>query len=92
MLNSIIMERHKQAVGDIAESVRRFFKEKKQYRIFHGSSNSTRPRPECNFVDISILSNILVVDAESRTVLLEPNVAMDKLVEATLQYGLYHLW
>ena len=39
-------------------------------------------------VDTSGLSNVLKVDTESKTALVEPNVGMDSLVEATLQHGL----
>lgn len=39
-------------------------------------------------VDISTLRNVLAVDQVKRTVLVEPNVAMDSLVEATLPHGL----
>ena len=84
------MERHKQAVSTIAAAVRTFFDNKQSYRIFHGSTNSTRPRPGQNnrFVDISSLSNVLSVDRNTRTALVEPNVPMDKLVESTLKHGL----
>ncbi|SLM35786.1 fad-binding protein [Lasallia pustulata] len=39
-------------------------------------------------IDVSGLSHVLEVDTESKTVLVEPNVPMDQLVEATLKYGL----
>ena len=38
-------------------------------------------------IDISHLSHVLMVDTEERTVLVEPNVPMDQLIEATLKYG-----
>lgn len=84
------MERHKQAVGKIAAAVRGFFDRREPYRIAHGSTNSTRPRPGAaqRFVDISALSNVLSVDRAARTALVEPNVPMDRLVESTLRHGL----
>ncbi|KID77892.1 Delta(24)-sterol reductase [Metarhizium brunneum] len=84
------MERHKQAVAKIATAVRGFFDKKESYRIFHGSTNSTRPRPRpgARIVDISALSNVVGVDRSSRTALVEPNVPMDRLVESTLRHGL----
>ncbi|KAK5987776.1 Delta(24)-sterol reductase-like protein [Cladobotryum mycophilum] len=84
------MERHKQAVGKIAAAVRGYFERGESYRIFHGSTNSTRPRPGPGHraVDISALSNVLSVDRGARTALVEPNVPMDRLVEATLCHGL----
>ncbi|KFH44149.1 Delta(24)-sterol reductase-like protein [Hapsidospora chrysogenum ATCC 11550] len=87
------MERHKQAVSAIAAAVRGYFERSESYRIFHGSTNSTRPRPKpgqpaARFVDISALGNVLSVDRASRTALVEPNVPMDRLVEHTLKHGL----
>ena len=39
-------------------------------------------------VDTSSLNHVLLVDTKRKTVLAEPNVPMDALVEATLQHGL----
>ncbi|KAK3934096.1 FAD-binding domain-containing protein [Diplogelasinospora grovesii] len=58
------------------------------FRIFHGSTNSTRPARKQRTADISALSNVLRVDPVTQTALLEPNVPMDKLVRATLPHGL----
>ncbi|KAG5982378.1 hypothetical protein E4U55_002008 [Claviceps digitariae] len=84
------MERHKQAVGKIAAAVRGFFEKKESYRIFHGSTNSTRPRPRpgARVVDISPLCNVVDINRAARTALVEPNVPMDRLVESTLRHGL----
>lgn len=84
------MERHKQAVSKIAAAVRGFFDNGESYRIFHGSTNSTRPRPRpgARIVDISALSNVVGIDRATRTALVEPNVPMDRLVESTLRHGL----
>jgi FAD/FMN-containing dehydrogenase len=82
------MERHAAAVSQIATAVRSFFTRREPYRIFHGSTNSTRPRPSVRSVDISALRNVLSVDPARRVALVEPNVPMDRLVEATLPHGL----
>ncbi len=82
------MEAHRQAVAKISASIRQLFSRKEPYRIFHGSTNTTRPRRSDRFVDISPLSNVLKVDAKSRTALVEPNVPMDRLVASTLEHGL----
>ncbi|KAM5350510.1 hypothetical protein ACJ41O_007015 [Fusarium nematophilum] len=83
------MERHKQAVTSIASAVRGFFERREPYRIFHGSTNSTRPQQSGKpVVDISALRNVLQVDRAARTALVEPNVPMDRLVESTLKHGL----
>ncbi|PQE10587.1 FAD binding domain-containing protein [Rutstroemia sp. NJR-2017a BVV2] len=86
------MDHHCQAVNNIASTVRKFYESGESYRVFHGSSNSSRPRhgPNENVVDISMLSNI-DIDTERRIALVEPNVPMDRLVEATLVYGLIPL-
>lgn len=39
-------------------------------------------------VDTSLLNNVLRVDTETMTALVEPNVPMDSLVQATLPFGL----
>ncbi|PQE10037.1 FAD binding domain-containing protein [Rutstroemia sp. NJR-2017a BVV2] len=86
------MDRHTQAVHEIAASVRRFHDSKQPYRVFHGSSNSTRPRhgPGENTLNISQLTHI-TVDAPHQRALVEPNVPMDRLIEATLAHNLIPL-
>ena len=82
------MGAHETAVKEIAAAVKTFYKQRQTFRIFHGSTNSTRPPGKNRTVDISALSNVLKVDSVNQTALLEPNVPMDKLVRATLNHGL----
>ncbi|MCJ1439491.1 hypothetical protein MMC27_008885 [Xylographa pallens] len=84
------MKNHKKAVEKIAASVQHYFKRREPFRIFHGSTNSTRQTTHRrgNTVDISALSHVLQVDTQSKTALVEPNVPMDRLVEATIKHGL----
>lgn len=83
------MERHKKAVEAISSAVKTLFQRREPYRIFHGSTNSTRPQQSGKpVVDISALRNVLQVDTATRTALVEPNVPMDRLVESTLKHGL----
>ncbi|KAI1332932.1 FAD-binding domain-containing protein [Xylariaceae sp. FL0255] len=82
------MTTHWNAVRQIAQAVRSFYNRRESFRIFHGSTNSTRPRPGGPEVDISALSHIIEVNRESQSALVEPNVPMDKLVAATLREGL----
>jgi delta24-sterol reductase len=82
------MERHHKAVSRIAATVQGHFARKEPFRISHGSTNSTRPNVKKRVVDISELRNVLKVDTQTRTALVEPNVPMDRLVEATLPHGL----
>jgi delta24-sterol reductase len=84
------MEAHSKAVDTISASVQRFYARKEPFRIYHGSTNSTRHSQfrRDRMVDTSGMVNVLKVDVERKTALVEPNVAMDGLVEATLQHGL----
>ena len=84
------MDRHVNAVARIAEMAARFYEARKPFRIYHGSTNSTRPHhfnPE-EMIDTSMLNDILHIDTQALRVLVEPNVSMDKLVARTLQDGL----
>src|ERR1700685_9160 len=84
------MRRHQESVADIAVHVQQFSLQQKPFRIYHGSTNSTRPSTKRldQMIDTTSLSNILKVDTDTNTALDEPTDPMDKLVEATLQYGL----
>lgn len=84
------MEAHSKTVDTISASVQRFYARKEPFRIYHGSTNSTRHSQfrRDRMVDTSGMVNVLQVDVERKTALVEPNVAMDSLVEATLQHGL----
>ncbi|KAI0150496.1 FAD-binding domain-containing protein [Xylariaceae sp. FL1272] len=82
------MEPHTRTVQRIAQAVHTLYKSKESFRIFHGSTNTTRPQHHERTVDISALGNILDVDKKTQTVLVEPNVPMDELVATTLKYGL----
>ncbi|KGQ05484.1 Delta(24)-sterol reductase [Beauveria bassiana D1-5] len=84
------MEVHDAAVCLIAQQVQRFSEQQKPFRIYHGSTNSTRTsqRRADNTIDTSQLTHVLSVDAAAKTALVEPNVPMDALVDATLAHGL----
>ncbi|RDW64037.1 hypothetical protein BP5796_10539 [Coleophoma crateriformis] len=84
------MEKHASAVAAIASSVKEFYNRKEAFRIYHGSTNSTRASQyqRKQMVDTSGLSHVLKVDTNAKTAIVEPNVPMDRLVEATLQHGL----
>jgi Delta24-sterol reductase len=84
------MEQHERNVASIAEQVRQFYDRKKAFRIYHGSTSSTRSLAfkKDQIVDISHLKDVLRVDCGSRRAYVEPNVPMDALVAATLEKGL----
>ena len=84
------MDAHDRAVAVIAASIREYYSRKEAFRIYHGSTNSTRKSQykRSNMVDTSGLSKVLNIDTKSMTALVEPNVAMDSLIGATLKHGL----
>lgn len=87
------MDTHDAAVENVAKSVRLFHATQRPFRVYHGSTNSTRAsaRRADNTVDTSKLTNVLQVDPERKVALVEPNVPMNVLVEATLKSGLVPL-
>ncbi|KAB5513138.1 hypothetical protein GE09DRAFT_1295367 [Coniochaeta sp. 2T2.1] len=87
------MQIHEETVVAVASRLRRFYERKQPYRIYHGSTTSTRPsqRHRDNTVDTSSLNRVLDIDVSKKTALVEPNVPMDALVAATLKAGLVPL-
>ncbi len=85
-------ERHASKVRLIAEEIKKAQRlpSGKKIRFYHGGTNSTRSQEYKQYysVDISALNEVLAIDSGSRYALVEPNVPMDKLTEATLKYGL----
>lgn len=84
------MEEHKKKVLSISSRVRQFYEKKKPFRIYHGSTTTTRQishRRE-DVVDTSLLDSVICVDSSAKTALVEPNVSMECLVEHTLKYKL----
>lgn len=79
------MDSHREKVRNVSAAVRHFYETKEKFRIFHDSTNCTRPLNHDKLVDISALSKIIKVDIQKQTVLVEPNVPMDMLVEETLK-------
>ncbi|KKA29830.1 hypothetical protein TD95_000439 [Thielaviopsis punctulata] len=79
---------HDATVRKISAAVAKYYVQGAKYRIFHGSSNSTRPPHSGNYVDISSLNRILEINTENMTATVEPNVSMDTLVQATISRGL----
>jgi Delta24-sterol reductase len=84
------MESHKRAVSQISERIKHFSQTQTPFRIYHGSTNSTRPtfRDPSTSVDVSALNNVLYIDTSNKIAIVEPNVPMDTLIEATLKHGL----
>lgn len=81
---------HAFAVSKISSEVAAFYAASKPFRIYHGSTNSTRPANfrASHMVDTSHLNHILSVNREGMTCLVEPNVPMDALVDFLQPFGL----
>ncbi|KAG7137156.1 hypothetical protein HYQ45_005412 [Verticillium longisporum] len=79
---------HAATVQSIAAAVKTFHARRQPFRIHHGSTNSTRPAHGQPVVDISALNHVLHVDKVAKTVSVEPNVAMDGLLDAVLPHNL----
>jgi delta24-sterol reductase len=84
------MEPHHKRVLTISKRVKHFHGHRKPFRIYHGSTNSTRESRyrHDNIVDTSKLNNVISIDSAKKVALVEPNVPMDDLVAATLPSGL----
>lgn len=83
-----ISELHKKKVDSLKRQIADFYSRGVRFKIFHGSTNSTRVQrfDLDQTLDTSNLDQVLAVDENYAIV--EPNVPMDKLVDATLEYGL----
>ncbi|KAI1378384.1 FAD-binding domain-containing protein [Hypoxylon crocopeplum] len=87
------METHNGAIASISERLQQFYAQRQPFRVYHGSTNSTRTseKNRDNTVDTSKLNNVLEVDNAKKTALVEPNVSMDKLLDATVKSRLVPL-
>ncbi len=81
---------HSADLKNIQEQMKSFFARKQKVRIYHGSTNSTRAQKfeKDKFVDVSRLDRVIEINTNEQYILVEPNVPMDKLVEATLKHHL----
>jgi delta24-sterol reductase len=81
---------HTELVKAISAQVKAFAAVGKPWRIYHGSTNSTRTLSFDReaMIDTSSLNRVLQVDVDRRVALVEPGVAMDELVDATLPHRL----
>ncbi|KAF4471893.1 hypothetical protein FALBO_1185 [Fusarium albosuccineum] len=87
------MEAHDAVVAGVAERVKQFHSRQEPFRLYHGSTSSTRQsnRRVDNTVDTSKLNHVLEVNTTSKTALVEPNVSMEALIDATLPHDLVPL-
>ena len=81
------------AVEEIVPRTRDLYEIRTPFRIYHGSTNSTRrsQRKFDNVVDTSKLNSVFGVDEVRKTATVEANVSMESLVEETFKHGLVPL-
>ena len=81
---------HTTLVSHLSTQIASFHASKTPFRIYHGSTNSTRPTSfsASHIIDTSALNRVLSFDLSRKTVIVEPNVPMDALVKATMEKGL----
>ncbi|KAJ5201791.1 uncharacterized protein N7498_006454 [Penicillium cinerascens] len=84
---------HCTAVQAISARVADFHRRQQPFRIYHGSTNSTRSSNHSKSTTVCTenLTRILQVDSNRFTAIVEPNVPMDALVAATKAHGLVPL-
>ena len=76
MASEKLLEEHQAAVKRIQEQVKYFHDNKKHFRVYHGSTSSTRPLQfqRDSIVDTSDMDRLFPVDLETMTVKAEPKV------------------
>ncbi len=81
---------HRQAVAAISAQVADFYARRIPFKVYHGSTNSTRVLTfdKHSMIDVSGLGRVIKINKRAMTAIVEPNVPMDKLVQATLRQGL----
>jgi delta24-sterol reductase len=85
---SIAASAHSEQVAAISANVQRFYENKIPFRIFHGSSNSTRAANRQQIVDISALNNLISIDKVKKVAIVEPGIAMDDVVRRLIPLNL----
>lgn len=85
-----LLSAHEVRTERVATQVQSFYKRQEPFRIYHGGTNSTRRRKydPSTVIDTSDFVSILSVDRAKRVAIVEPNVSMEALVDATLPFGL----
>lgn len=84
------MDAHAAAVFTLSTAIKSFHAAQTPFRIYHGSTNSTRIT---NFnrnaiIDTSPLSHVLSISPTNLTATVQSNVPMDALLRATLKHAL----
>ncbi|KAF9890121.1 hypothetical protein FE257_006282 [Aspergillus nanangensis] len=87
------MDDHETSVASLASQIQQFHRRQQPFRIYHGATSSTRQSPysQNNIISTAHLTHVLQVNRKKQTVLVEPNVPMDQLAQATITHGLVPL-
>jgi delta24-sterol reductase len=83
------MEHHKK-VERLQLQISQAFRGGEKVKVFHGATNSTRAQNNngTKHLNISSLNAVIAINIEEQYALVEPNVAMDAFIDATLPYGM----
>lgn len=81
---------HRTRVETISKRVRYFHDKNEKFRIYHGSTSTTRATAlsRSNTVDTSQMNHVVSIDTVNKAILVEPKVSMEELVDATLRHDL----
>jgi delta24-sterol reductase len=83
------MNLHERKVSHVASQIKNYHQEEstKKIRFSHGSTNSTRVQDKTDnyIIDISSLNEVIRIDKQKLQAIVEPNVPMDRLVDACLK-------
>ena len=84
---------HREEVEKIQQQVKSLYDVGQSFRIFHGSTNSTRPSASksTNIVDTSALGKVIGIDTQQMIAIVQANVPMDALLVETLKHNLIPL-
>jgi len=77
-------------MAELAARVQSFYNRKEPFRIYHGSTNSTRRTKydARKVISTEKFRSIIDIDTLNHLATVEPNVSMARLVDTTLIYGL----
>lgn len=83
-------DKHDAAVERVRSAVSHFYTTRTPFRVYHGSTNSTRHAnfDRASVIDVSALNNVPSINKATKIAVVEPNVPMDTLVRETMKVGL----
>jgi delta24-sterol reductase len=88
--HEVMDSQHTDSTEKLQAQVSDYYARGVPYRIYHGSTNSTRVLTfkRSEMIDTSGLNRVLSIDTDRNVAIVEPNTSMDELVDATLKSGL----